>query len=168
MNDNYLQISNLTNCNKYTAIVKIPGLNIGRILQFTYKSSLTKSPKILQYDYSQSLLYWSYNLKYCISNIFYIECLNRDRIVLQNFSTHNYILIPNNLKLACHVSACPFNVFNLSCSSFSSTIYIEYYSPTIIILGPDIAINYGVHPLFCAKKTKIVIDVYLQLYFFLI
>ncbi|KAF0986157.1 hypothetical protein HZS_7982, partial [Henneguya salminicola] len=58
-----------------------------------------------------------------------IECLNRNRIVLQNFSTNSYLIIPYNSKLTCHISACPLNVFNITCSGFTSTIYLEFYSP---------------------------------------
>ncbi|KAF0990797.1 hypothetical protein HZS_1182, partial [Henneguya salminicola] len=132
--DNFIKINGLTNCNKYTAIVKKAGSNIGRILQFTYKSSHTKSPTALHYDYSRSLLYWNYVTDFCIPNIFYIECVNLRRIVLQNFSTINYLVIRNSLKLTCYVSACPLNVFNISCSSYSSIIYLEYYSCKVLTI----------------------------------
>ncbi|KAF0991375.1 hypothetical protein HZS_3264, partial [Henneguya salminicola] len=99
----YILIKGLKNCNRYTAIVKIPGSNIWRSLQFTYKSAQAKSPKTIRYDYSRYLLHWSYYTEYCISSWFYIECLNRDRIVLQNFSTTNYIVVLYNSNLSCHV-----------------------------------------------------------------
>ncbi|KAF0985256.1 hypothetical protein HZS_4440, partial [Henneguya salminicola] len=105
--------------------VSILDSNIWRSLQFTYKSSQAKLPKTIGYDYSRYLLYWSYYKEYCISSWFYIECLNRNRIVFQHFSTNNYIVVPYSSKLACHVSVCPLNVFNISCSIFSDTIYIK-------------------------------------------
>ncbi|KAF0991276.1 hypothetical protein HZS_8070 [Henneguya salminicola] len=40
----------LKNSNKYTAIVKILGSNIGKRLQFTYKSSEMKSPNSIILD----------------------------------------------------------------------------------------------------------------------
>ncbi|KAF0986040.1 hypothetical protein HZS_4724, partial [Henneguya salminicola] len=123
----------LKNCDKYTAIVKIPGSKIWRIVQFTYKSQ-TKSPKNIEYDYSRFLLNWSYYTEYCFSSWFYIECLNRDKIVLQHFSTNNYLVVPYNSKLACHVSTCPLNVFNISCSGFSTTIYLELKIAFIILI----------------------------------
>ncbi|KAF0990451.1 hypothetical protein HZS_1857 [Henneguya salminicola] len=96
-------IEGLENCNKYTAVVKISGSTIWRSLQFTYKSSPIKSPKSIGYDYSRFLLYWSYYKEYCIPSLFYIECINRDKIELQTFSTDNYFFVPYNSKLSCRV-----------------------------------------------------------------
>ncbi|KAF0985706.1 hypothetical protein HZS_7230 [Henneguya salminicola] len=73
--EKYILIKGLKNCEKYTAIVKILGSKIWRIVQFTYKSQ-TKSPKNIEYDYSRFLLNWSYYSEYCFSSWFYVIFLN--------------------------------------------------------------------------------------------
>ncbi|KAF0990862.1 hypothetical protein HZS_3299, partial [Henneguya salminicola] len=71
----------------------------------------------------------SFIARHINKNLYLIECLDYENIIIQQFSVNPYFVVAYDTKLSCRVSACPINVFNISCSSFSSSIYLQNYSP---------------------------------------
>ncbi|KAF0993398.1 hypothetical protein HZS_2254 [Henneguya salminicola] len=126
-----VSILDLDICKKYILIVKIRGLNVGRFLHFTHKP-LSLPPLHLSYNHQKQLIYLVLQIPSCFPQNYYIECRNSDRIVFQNFSFNSLFFVKADQGLTCRVSLCPMNVFNISCSTFSSPIYLK--SPSSIYL----------------------------------
>lgn len=159
-NKTHIIVKGLKICEKYTIIVKSFGYSRGRYLQFTYKDGSAMPPNSIVYKYHQNVLVWSEPTLNCLSNVFYIECVNTQGIVYRNFSYKNKVKIKYDSTYVCRVASCPISVFNFSCSNFSPDVNLASFLKWRKLMFVGIAISWAVLLLIllCSlrknKKTK--------------
>ncbi|KAF0992911.1 hypothetical protein HZS_5808 [Henneguya salminicola] len=126
VNKNYITSINMENLKP--GVLKFNWYTIKKQMLILYNISL-----ISRHSISASIISWKYSFTDCIPTTFYIECFEDKNMIVRNFSITENVFVNYQPQLTCRVATCYMYIFNVSCSDFSETIVLKYYSKGYIV-----------------------------------
>ncbi|KII72571.1 putative vitellogenin receptor [Thelohanellus kitauei] len=131
----HLNAGGHVHCGRYMMIIKNT-INFNILFRsYKYIPIKTHTPTNLVYNQQSRMLTWDADPHNCVPRIFYIECY-KNVLVLRNFTFNNSLKIHSINNMACKVAACPYQVYNQSCSPFSKTVDVYMVPEKVLSTDP--------------------------------